>query len=65
MMAREPADVSSTVLAAPVGGFEHAGASGGCVELVVATEHHGSGAGLNALDSVEAELDRRERAFGR
>ena len=58
IMAREPADVSSTVLAAPVGGFELAGVIGGCVEPVVATKHHGSGAGLTVLERVEAELDR-------
>ena len=41
------------------------GAIGGCVEPVVVTEHHSSGApcaGLTALERVEAELDRRERA---
>ena len=65
MMAREPADVSFTVLAAPVGGFESAGVTGGCVEPVVATEHHGSGAGLTVLECVEAELDRGERALTR
>ena len=65
MMAREPADVSSTVLAAPVGGFEPATVPGGCVEPVVATEHHGSGAGLTALERAEAEFDRRERALTR
>ena len=64
-MVRAPADVSSTVLAAPVGGFEPAGVMGGCVEPVVATEHHGSGAGLTALERAEAELDRRERALTR
>ena len=65
MMACEPADVSSTVLAAPVGGFEPAGAIGGCVEPVVATKHHGSGAGFTVLERVEAELDRQERALTR
>ena len=60
-----PADVSSAVLTVPVGGFEPVGAIGGCVEPVVATEHHGSGAGLTVLERVEAELDRRERALTR
>ena len=52
------ADVSSAVLAVPVGGFEPVGAIGGCVEPVVATEHHGSGAGLSTLKCAEAEIDR-------
>ena len=64
MMAREPADISSTVLAAPVGGCEPAGAIGGCVEPVVATKHDGSGAGLSVLERAEAKLDRRERTLG-
>ena len=49
MMAREPADTSSTVSAAPVGGFGPAGAIGGYVEPVVATKNHSSGAGLTVL----------------
>ena len=65
-MVSRPADVSSAVLAVPVGSFEPVGAVGGCVEPVAATEHHGSSApcaGLTALERVEAELDRRERAL--
>ena len=31
---------------------------------MVATEHHGSGAGLTAIDRAEAELDTREHVFG-
>ena len=69
-MVQEPADVSSTVLAAPVGGFEPAAVTGGCVEPVVAIEHHGSDEakercnhGLTGLELIEAELDRRERAL--
>ena len=60
MIVSEPAGVSSTVLAAPVGDFQPAGVIGGCVEPVVATEHHGSSAGLTALERAEAELDRRK-----
>ena len=66
MMVSGPADVSSAVLAVPVGGFEPVGAIGGCVEPVVATEHQCRSApcaGLTALERVEAELDRRERAL--
>ena len=59
-----PANVSSAVLAVPVGAFELVVAIGGCVEPVVATEHHGSGAGLTALERAEAELDVCERALG-
>ena len=65
MMVQAPANLSSTVLAAPVGGFEPAGVTGGCVEPVVATEHHGSGKSEQptTIDLIEAELDRRERAL--
>ena len=48
----------------------HAGVTGGCVESVVATEHHGSGEakqqhnhGLTGLELIEAELGRREQAL--
>ena len=59
-------DVSSSVIAAPVAGdlpVGLPGAIGGRVEPGVAAKHSCSDAASLTLSRVEAELDRREKAF--
>ena len=62
----EPADVSSSVIAAPVGGAVPAkptGVIGGRVEPGDAVKLSRSSAASSTLSRVEAELDRREKAY--